>query len=118
MYLELFASVVSRLRDQTVYVRKLALKLLQQLVYMFSIFYDIKAAQNEQFPSKEQVLNEFESAEQMLKEMQKSYDEIQGLFNEETMSLIEKNPDLEPEELLQNSQNLTSLNLKSDSIKR
>ena len=50
--------------------------------------------------------------------MQKSYDEIQGLFNEEKMNLIEKNPDLEPEELLENSQNLRNLQAKSDSIKR
>ena len=50
--------------------------------------------------------------------MQKSYDEIQGLFNEEKMSLIEKNPDFELEELLENSQNLTNLKAKSDSIKR
>ena len=74
LYLELFAAVVSRLRDQTVYVRKLALKLLQQLVYVFSILHGVKAGENEQFPGKERVLEEFEQAESELEALKAGYD--------------------------------------------
>ena len=74
MYLELLAAVASRLRDQTVYVRKLALKLLQQLVYVFSIFHGVRAGENEQFPDKERVIEEFEQAESKLKAFKAGYD--------------------------------------------
>ena len=60
LYIDLFAAVVGRLKDQSVNCRKNALKLLQQLVYLFSIFYGVKAGENEKFPDQDKAAQDLE----------------------------------------------------------
>ena len=44
MYMELFRRVVGRFKDQTVLVRKGALKLFQQLIIIFGMIFNVDSA--------------------------------------------------------------------------
>ena len=82
MYMELFTAVIGRLRDTSVHVRKNALKLLQQLVFTFSIIFDVKVGMGEQFPAKETVCVEYESDEGQYIKTKEVFDslEIESIF--------------------------------------
>ena len=51
IYLDLFAKVIGRFKDQTIMVRKNALMLCQQLVHIFAIMFNVNTEQGERFLS-------------------------------------------------------------------
>lgn len=52
-YMELFQSVIGRLKDVAVQVRKTALRLYQQLICIYALIFRVDVAKGDKFPSME-----------------------------------------------------------------
>ena len=99
MYMELFTAVLGRLNDQTVNVRKYALKLLQQLVYTFAVIFEVKRGEGEKFPPQEQVLEDYEKAEKNFLKVKDEHDMLEIEFNQRKQQIMLEHPDAEPAQL-------------------
>ena len=60
MYMELFESVIGRLKDTATAVRKQALRLYQQMVCIYALIFDVDVTKNQKFLSMEEVLREYQ----------------------------------------------------------
>ena len=81
MYMELFTAVIGRLRDVSVNVRKVALRLFSQLVYTFAILFDVKVGEGEQFVDKETTLIEYEAAEKNYIRVKEAHDQSRSALH-------------------------------------
>ena len=74
MYLNLFSLVIGRFRDQTVLVRKGALKLFQQMFIIFGLIFNVNHKEGERFLEQAQIKQELAEATKDFDEASKNLD--------------------------------------------
>jgi len=79
MYMDLFQSVIGRLKDQAVHVRKAALRLFQQMVCIYGLIFNVdvksKDPRQNKFLAMQEVLSEYQQAETDYNEAKQSHDQ-------------------------------------------
>ena len=80
-------------------VRKYALKLLQQLVYTFSIIFEVRRGEGDKFPAHETVLADYEAAESHWLRVKDAFDALEIEVNQRKQKLMLDHPDEDPAQL-------------------
>ena len=76
MYLGLFSAVIGRFKDQTMLVRKGALKLFQQMFIIFGLIFNVNHKEGERFLEQDQIKAELKEAVKDYSDAKKSLDQI------------------------------------------
>lgn len=97
--MDIFMAVLARLRDTAVNVRRQALRLFQQMVCIYALFFDVNVSQNKKFQPMEEVLREYQLAETNFHQSQQEFEDKKTQFGELKRQIEEQNGDADSDQL-------------------